>query len=98
MALTVTSTGNPIKVTGDTAASAAITDSDVAIKKILWVGATTDGHKLSLTDKNGYQIYEARMATTNLTESISETFGTPGLLSAGIYCDDMDSGTLYIYI
>lgn len=98
MATTSDITGNPYKVTGTTAAAEKVTDSGVMIQGFLWHGATTDGHLLSVTDKNGRQLWKGKMATTALTEPVQITF-PQGLYSAnGIYVNDMDSGELYIYI
>jgi len=97
MAITADVTGNPLKITGTTAANDKVTDSEVMIQGFLWTGATTNGHLVSVTDKNGKQLWKGQMATTNLTESIEQTFPL-GLSAKGIYVDDMDSGELYIYI
>ena len=97
MATTTVRTTSVIKITGTTAAAEEVTPNDVIIKKIVWYAATTNAHKLSLTDKNGVTIYLAQMATTALTENIEADF--PGGLNAqGISVDDLDSGTVLIYI
>lgn len=98
MAITPDVTGNPLKVTGTTVASEKVTDSEVMIQGFLWTGATTNGHLLSVTDKAGNQLWKAQMATTKLTEDISQSFPLGLYSSDGIYVNDMDSGELYIYI
>lgn len=90
-------TSNPLKITGGAVStSTKITDNDLEIQKIVWYGATTNGHLLSVTDKNGNQIYKATMATTKLTENIEADFPL-GLYAHGVYCNDLDSGELYVY-
>ncbi len=98
MAITADVTGNPFKVTGTTAAAEKVTDSGVMIQGFLWTGATTNGHLVSVTDKAGNQLWKAQMATTNLTEGISQSFPMGLYSSDGIYVNDMDSGELYIYL
>ena len=98
MAITADVTGNPLKITGTTAASNKVTDNPVTIQAFLWTGATTNGHLVSVTDKAGNQLWKGQMATTKLTEDIAFTLPLGLYSSDGIYVDDMDSGELYIYI
>jgi hypothetical protein len=98
MAITAAEHGGVIKVTGTTATADDIVDRQVDIQAIVWYGATTDGHKLSITDADGNQIWKAQMNTSNLGENISITFPKGVHSEDGIYCDDMDSGEVYIYL
>ena len=88
---------NVIVVTGTTAVADDITDSDVIIQAIHWHKPTTNGHLLSLTDKAGNGLLKMSQATTSVNEDKTITF-PHGLRAKGIYSDDMDSGTLYIYL
>jgi len=91
MALTINKLSKPIKVTGTTDASAKVTDRLGYVKFIHWYNVTTSGHLLSLTDKNGTEVVKLK------AEKDGDTITYPVLQEmAGIYCDDMDSGTLYI--
>jgi len=92
MSLTVTA-GNPIKVTGDTAASAEIVPNLTFVRFVLWYKPTTIGHLLSLTDSDGKALAAGYCDTANVSQylPVYATFD-------GIYSDDMDSGALYIYI
>ena len=94
MPLTVDSTVNPIKVTGTTDTSAVIVASGnlVKIKFIYWLQPTTIGHKLALQDGEGNDIVELYCDVANKPQwaPIFTTYD-------GLYSDDMDSGTLYIY-
>jgi hypothetical protein len=96
--MAITATGdNPIVVTGTTAASDDIKSSgNWVISKLYWLQPTTQAHKLALQDGNGRELFEFYCQTANS----SQAFDFPNGLSAqnGIYSDDMDSGTLYIYI
>lgn len=92
MPLTVDAEHNPIKVTGDTATDTKILDDIVFIKFVYWYGPTTIDHLLALKDKNGVDIIpmKCEVAKESQMWPIWSTFH-------GIRCDDMDSGTLYIY-
>ena len=94
MALTVTQ-NHPILVTGDTAASAAITTAKVYITGLYWFNPTTIGHKLALQDANGKELFE--FICTVATQSQQYTFPDP-IVANGLYSDYMDSGTLYVYV
>lgn len=93
MATTSDITGNPIVVTGTTGTSEKITDSmNIYVKMVYWYNPTGAGDLLSLTDKNGNALVPARCEVAN------ESQWLPVFSSfSGIYVDDMDSGTLYIY-
>ena len=97
MALTIVHQ-NPIIVTGTTDAKAAIESSgnEWLISGLYWKQATTDGHKLALQDKNDKEIFEFEAEADGSSQE--KRFDPPVSAMGGIYCDDMDSGTLYIYI
>ncbi len=93
MPLAVDKTRNPIKVTGTTTADTKISDEITFIKFVYWYGPTTIDHLLALKDKDGGDIIpmKCEVAKESQMWPIWSTFH-------GIRCDDMDSGTLYIYI
>jgi len=94
MALTTVENNiNPIKCTGTTATDEEIFGNPVFIKFVYWYNPTTSGHLLSLVDDKGKDIVVARCETANESQwlPIYTKFNA-------IHCDDMDSGTLYIYI
>ena len=63
------------------------------MRYVYWYNPTTAGHLLSLIDSKGDDIVVARC------ESDGESQWLPVYTKFNdIYCDDMDSGTLYIYI
>lgn len=92
MALTVDATRNPIKVTGTTAADQEIYGNPIYIKFIHWLKPTTVGHLLTLKDGSGNDIGSFYCDTVDESQihPIFSKFDS-------IRCDDMDSGTLYIY-
>ena len=92
MALTVDKTVNPIKVTGTTNVSQEITTGLIFIKQIYWYGPTTAGHLCSLKNKVGNDI----LIMACETGAGSQVFPLDTIFD-GVYCDDMDSGTIYIY-
>ena len=94
MALTsVDTTGNPIKLTGTASTTEQIFGKKVYIKFVYWKTPTTVGHLVALQDQEGREIVSLRCETAN--ESI--IFPVVSVVNE-IHCDDMDSGTLYIYI
>jgi hypothetical protein len=94
MALTVTTVaGNILKVTGTANSSEDITTDYVALKWVYWFNPTTTGHLCNLTDNNGNDIHPMRANTNNDTQEWPIY-----KYVEGISCDDMDSGTLYIYL
>lgn len=96
MGLTVTKgTGNPLVVTGTTTESDDIyTETQpVGLKMVYWYNPTTAGHLCNLIDGNGNAIIKMRANTNNDTQ-MWPIFK----YVEQIYCDDMDSGTLYIYL
>jgi len=93
MPLTVDKTRNPIKVTGTTAADTEIISKMAFIKFIYWYKPTNTGNLCVLKDKEGGEIIAMRCEAND--ESQMWPLWT---LWHGIRCDNMDSGTLYIYI
>lgn len=94
MALTITKTANPYKVTGTTATDAEITSETVWIQKIIWYNVTAAADLLSLVDKAGNTL----LALTCDGASNYTCDFPMGLAVSGIHCDDMDSGSLLIYL
>ena len=93
MSLTVIAETNPIKVTGTTASRQRILAGPALIRFIKWYNPTTVGHLLALQDENGDNIIECYCDTANVSQTEPVFLDLDGLL-----CDDMDSGTLYIYL
>ena len=90
------SLGNPIIVTGTTTTNDTIIHKGIGgavfVKFVYWYNPTTIGHLISLKDDNGRVILPLRC------EVADESQWAPIWSSfQNIYCDDMDSGTLYIY-
>jgi hypothetical protein len=92
MSITVDKTRTPIKVTGTTSASEAITVDPVYIKHIYWHAPATIGDICSLKDRVGKDIVVLTCEVA-LSSQIFPLFTR----FEGVYCDDFDSGTLYIY-
>ena len=86
-----------IKVTGDTATSAKIIDRLVFVKSIIWYLPTNAAHLVNLIDKNGGPII-TMIADANGDTAAETQQWTINSQFEGIYSDDMDSGTLFIYV
>ena len=94
MALTTVSDEiNPIKCTGTASTSEEIKSGLTSIRFVYWYNPSTAGDLLSLIDANGFDIVVARCEIDGESQILPV-----GLKVDGIHCDDMDSGTLYIYI
>lgn len=93
MALTVDSTRNPIKVTGTTTVSTLIYANPIFVKFIYWYIPTTIGHLVALKDGDGNDIMPLQCEVANESQVMPAYARFDS-----IYCDDMDSGTLYIFI
>lgn len=93
MAITVTGAINPVVVTGTTAESAAIISDRVHVKGFYWYNPTTAGDLLTLKDEFGTTILPLRCEADGQSQFFSLDCWFHGILT-----DDMDSGTLYIYI
>jgi hypothetical protein len=91
MSLTVTAETNPIVVTGTATTSEEIKNDLSRIRVVYWYKPTTAGHLLNLTDKDGNVILplECESNGVSLWRALYD------LPVDGIFCDDMDSGTLY---
>ena len=95
--MAITATGdNPIVVTGTTDATDDIKTTTVLISQLYWLQATTGGHLLSLQDGNGRQLFAFYCTTANTSQTF--LFDPPLIATDGLYCDDMDSGTLYVFV
>lgn len=94
MAITSTKTANPYKVTGTTETDTEISANPLWIQGFTWADVTTAGHKISLVDKAGNTVY---LNTANGAGNHEKEYPF-GLPVAGLHCDDMDSGTLLIYL
>jgi len=86
--------GSPIIVTGTTNTNDLVIDpkSQVFIKFIYWYNPTSIGDLISLKDNNGRVIVPLKCEVANESQWAPVWSYFPN-----IYCDDMDSGTLYIY-
>ena len=92
MAIVVDEAASPIIVTGTTDASEVITLRARFVQSIYWYKPTTLAHLLSITDGNGRTVAKACVAV------VDEGIIIPiQVVYDSLYCDDMDSGTLYIY-
>lgn len=93
MALTIAG-GNPLRVTGTTNVNQLIIEpyTIIYIRAVYWFNATTTGDLCTLKDKYGQFIIEMRAESDGGSQQWD--ICTP---YHNIYCDDMDSGTLYIY-
>ena len=85
--------GSPIKVTGTTSADEEILDRPVYIKFVYWYNPTTAGDLFVLKDGAGGEIVEGRCETDGESQWLPVFTGYDSIRS-----DDVDSGTLYIYI
>lgn len=97
MAITPTGT-NPIVVTGTTDAKDDIaTTLTYRVTKVIWHKPTAAGHLCALQD--GTDAEKAILICDAVNKNFEIDFGPDGLeFVDGIYCDDMDSGTLYVYV
>ena len=94
MALTVTNF-KPIKITGTTATDQEIINPSggiIRIKFVYWYNITTAGDLCLLTDKYGNEIIPMRCEV----DGESQMWPIYTAYSS-IHCNDLDSGTLYIY-
>ena len=95
MPLTVDSDFSPIKVSGTTSADTEIVtpaSSLIKIKFVYWYNPTTIGHLAMLKDGFGHEILPMRCEVPNESQvwPVWTAYDS-------IRCDDLDSGTLYIY-
>jgi hypothetical protein len=95
MPLAVSTNKKIIRVTGTTDTTQAIIDptvADVFINSIYWFNPTSAGDLLTLKTSDGEHIIEFACESDGVSRSLNL-----GIYVKDIYCDDMDSGTLYIY-
>lgn len=83
----------PIIVSGDTSTSVRITSSKVTIKLIYWYNPTTIAHLMAIQDRNGSNLFPMKCVVATQ----SQISGPISIPADGIYMDDLDSGTVYIY-
>ena len=97
---TSTTMGNPIKVTGTCAAAEVITANTVMVQKVVWYGATTAAHKVSITDTAGNVLFPfcADAPGTSGLMMYTYEFPTYPHPCVGLKVADMDSGEIYIYL
>lgn len=93
MALTIVRVGTPIKVTGTTAADQEILNRPAYIKFVYWYNPTTAGDLFVLKNQDGQEILAGRCETDGESQWLPVYTRFNGIRS-----DDVDSGTLYIYI
>ncbi len=96
MALTADINGNPIKVTGTTDTADTIhapTGIPIYVKYIRWYNITTTGDLCHIYDETGRTIIKMIAESDGSSQQWEIMSGF-----AGLYCDDLDSGELYIYI
>ena len=86
---------NPIEIDSEGATSA-IT-KPLRIKAIRWYRPTTADHKASLLVASGGDTVWKANATV-AKQDLVQYFGQVGIRVDGLYCDDLDSGILYIYV
>ena len=92
MSLTVVeNSGGAIKVTGTTTSKVKITDTLIDIFSVYWYNPTTAGHLCNLIGKNDEPIITMRCEADNISQQ-----WRIDMPISGVYCDDMDSGTLFI--
>lgn len=92
MSITADEKCNPITVTGTCSSAEKVTDKMTYVKFIRWYKPTTVGHLLSVLNKNGNAITDAYCDVANVSQDIPIF-----TILEGIYIDDMDSGSLFIY-
>ena len=94
MPLTVDNLGSPIIVTGTTEADTEILSDNgiVHIRTIYWYNPVSSAHLCNVTDGNG-RVILPMYAAANVSQYFDINYSY-----FGIRCDNLDSGTLYIYI
>ena len=88
--------GSCFKVTGDTDTNGEITGDLTYVKSVYWYTPGAAAHLVNLIDKEGGPIITMIGDSTGDTNANSQQWDI-NVAFDGIYCDDMDSGTLYIY-
>ena len=95
MALTL-SEGSVIKVTGTATSSEKITDKLTYVRSVYWYAPSAAAHLVNLVDKEGFPIITMKGTVDGSDAGQSQQWIINAACN-GIYCDDMDSGTLFIY-
>lgn len=92
MAITVDLAAMPIIVTGTTDTATVVVDRAMYVRNVYWYKPSTLGHLMSLTDPNGRVVAKGccALADEGVTIPVFNVFD-------GLYCDDLDSGEIYIY-
>jgi len=89
--------GGCIKVTGTTDESGLINAGVTYIRGVYWYSPTDAAHLLNLVDGDGGPIITMIGDSDGDTNPNSQQWIIDHVFD-GIYCDDMDSGTLFIYL
>ena len=90
--MAILSDKNPIVIESAIVASTQVTNDLIYIKSVYWYRPTTAGHLASLKNRNGDVIIPLRCEADNISQWFDISLSVDG-----IYCDDLDSGTLYVY-
>jgi len=93
MVIAADATQKPIVVTGTTSADTSIYSGVVYIKFVHWLTPSTVGHEVQLQDNDGNDILNLYCDTASKSQW-APIWGKYN----GIRSDNVDSGTLYIYI
>ena len=93
MTLSIRKDNTPLKVTGTTSVKQAVIERPVFIKFVYWYKPTTAAHLFVLKDSKGFEITKGYCETGNWSQ-YHPIYGRYD----GIYCDDLDSGELLIYL
>ena len=93
MSLTTNKNGNPIVVTGTASTDETIATGQIYVRWVYWYQPSTAGHLLNLIDAQGAVVLVAYCEKANQSQWLP-VYKT----CDGIHCDNMDSGSLYIYI
>jgi hypothetical protein len=83
---------NPIVIESAISESTKVTDNQIYIKSVYWFNPTTAGHLASLKNFHDDVLIPLRCESNGVSQ-----FFEINVLADGIYCDDLDSGTLYVY-
>ena len=89
--------GSCYKITGTTDTSSTITEDHVYIRSVYWYGPSNAAHLVNLIDKEGGPIITMSGDSTGDSSPNSQQWHIEHTFE-GIYCNDMDSGTLFIYV
>ena len=90
--MAILSDKNPIVIESAISGSTKVTNNQVYIKSVYWFNPTTAGHLAFLKNIHGDAIIPLRCESDGVSQ-----FLEINVLADGVYCDDLDSGTLYVY-